>query len=143
MAHGIFIFSIAISITKKVKPIIDKYQIHDHILEQVHCAKYLGIYMDLKLTFNAHVYEIVKKSKSTCAFLARSIPFCFRKVKQMAYTTYIKPIVECASPVWNPHTERSTNKFEMFQRRCYGYVIGNFDHTSSVTSMLNSLSWPT
>ena len=32
-----------ISITNKVKPIIDKYQIHDHILEQVNCAKYLGI----------------------------------------------------------------------------------------------------
>ena len=31
------------SITNKVKPIIGKYQIHDHILEQVRCAKYLGI----------------------------------------------------------------------------------------------------
>ena len=34
----------AISITNKVKPIIGKYQVHDHILEQVNCAKYLGIY---------------------------------------------------------------------------------------------------
>ena len=50
-----------ISIISKVKPIIGKYQIHDHILEQVNCAKYLGIYLDSKLTFNIHVDAIVKK----------------------------------------------------------------------------------
>ena len=44
-----------ISITNKVKPIIGKYQVHDHTLEQVNCAKYLGIYIDSKLAFNTHV----------------------------------------------------------------------------------------
>ena len=52
-----------ISITNKVKPIIGKYQIHDHILEQVNCAKYLGIYIDSKLAFNTHVDAIVKKAR--------------------------------------------------------------------------------
>ena len=61
----------------------------------------------------------------------------------MAYTTYIRPTVEYASPVWDPHTRRNTNKIKMVQRRCARYVTGNFDRTSSVTSMLNCLSWPT
>ena len=82
-----------ISITNKVKPIIVKYQIHDHILKQVNCAKYLGIYIDSKLAFNAHVDAIVKKAISTRAFLARNIRRCSRNVKQMAYTTYIRPTV--------------------------------------------------
>ena len=112
-------------------------------LEQVNCAKYLGIYIDSKLAFNTHVDAIVKKANSTRAFLARNIPRCCRKVKQMAYTTYIRPTVEYASPVWDPHTKRNTNKIEMVQRRCARYVTGNFDRTSSVTSMLNCLSWPT
>ena len=60
----------------------------------------------------------------------------------MAYTTYIRPTVEYASPVWDPHTKRNTNKIEMVQRRCARYVTGSFDRTSSVTSMLNCLSWP-
>ena len=88
-----------ISITNKVKPIIGEYQIHDHILEQVNCAKYLGIYIDSKLALNTHVDTIVKKANSTRAFLARNIPLCCRKVKQMAYTIYIRPSVEYASPV--------------------------------------------
>ena len=120
-----------ISITNKVKPIIGRYQIHDHILEQVNCAKYLGIYIDSKLAINTHVDAIVKKANSTRAFLARNIPRCCRKVKQMVYTTYIRPTVEYTSPVWDPHTNRNTNKIEMVQR------------TSSVTSLLNCLSWPT
>ena len=76
-----------ISITNKVKPIIGKYQVHDHILEQVNCAKYLGIYIDCKLAFNTHVDAIVKKANSPRALLARNIPRCCRKVKQMAYTS--------------------------------------------------------
>ena len=107
------------------------------------CAKYLGIYIDSKLAFDTHVDAIVKKANSLPAFLARNIPRCCGKAKQVAYTTYIRPTVEYASPVRDPHTKRNTNKVEMVQRRCARYVTGNFDRTNSVTSMLNSLSWPT
>ena len=103
-----------ISITNKVKPIIGKYQVHDHILEQVNCAKYLGIYIDSKLAFNTHVDAIVKKASSTHTFLARNIPRCCRKVKQQAYTTCIRPTVEYASPVWDPHTKRKPTKSKWF-----------------------------
>ena len=61
----------------------------------------------------------------------------------MAYATYIRPIVEYASPVLDPHTKRNTNKIEIAQRRCARYVTGNFDRTSSETSLLNCLSWST
>ena len=132
-----------ISISNKVKPIIGKYQIHDHIFEQVNCAKYLGIYIDSKLAINTHVDAIVKKANSTHAFLAKKILRCCRKVKQMAYATYIRPTVEYVSPVWDPHTKRNTNKIEMVQRTCAHNVTGNFDCTSSVISLLNCLSWPT
>ena len=70
-----------ISITNKVKPIIGNYCIHGHILEQVQCAKYLGVYVNSKPSFNAHVDAIVKKTDSTCAFLAWNIPLCCWKVK--------------------------------------------------------------
>ena len=85
----------------------------------------------------------MKKANSSCAFLDRNIPRCCRMVKQMAYTNYIRPTVEYASPVWDPHTKRNTNKIKMAQRRCARYVTGNFDRTRSVTSLLNCLSWPT
>ena len=85
----------------------------------------------------------MKKVNSTRAFVARNIPRCCRKVKQMAYAIYIRPTVEYASQVWDPHTKRDTNKIEMIQRRCARYVTGNFDRTSSMASLINCLSWPT
>ena len=122
---------------------MDSKNVHDHILEQVNCAKYIGVYIDSKLAFNTHVDAIVKKTNSTRAFLARNIPRCCRKVKQMAYTTYIRPTVKYASPVLDPHTKRNTNKIEMVRRRCARYVTGNFDRTSTVASLLKYLIWPT
>ena len=61
----------------------------------------------------------------------------------MPFASYIRPIVEYVSAVRDPHTKRNTDKAEMVQRRCVCYVTGNFDRTSRVTSLLNSLIWPT
>ena len=132
-----------ISITNEVKPIIGKYQIHDHILQQVNCARYLGIYIDSRPTIGIHVDATMKKANSTCAFLARNIPRCCRKVMQMAYATYIRPIVEYASPVLDRHTKRNTNKVKMVQHMCARYVSGNNDRASSVSSVLNCQYWST
>ena len=86
---------------------------------------------------------IVRIANSIRAFFARNIARCSRKVNLTAYTTYIRPIVKYASPVREPHNKRNTNKIEMVLRRCDRYVTGNFDLTSSVTFMHNSLNWPT
>ena len=132
-----------ISITNKVKPIIGNHQTHNHIPEQVHCAKYLGIYVDSKLTFSTHVDAIVKKANSTRAFLARNIPQCCRKVRQMVYATYIRPIVEYALPAWDPHSKRDTNRIEMVRHMCILHAAGNCDHIGSVTFLLKYPNWPT
>ena len=79
----------------------------------------------------------------TRAILARNIPRICIDVRQMAYATCIRPIVEYSSPMWDPHTKRNSNKIEMIQRRCTRYATGNFYRTSSITSLLNSLNWPT
>ena len=104
-----------IFMTNKAKTFIGNYQIHDHILVQDHCAKYLGIYIDSKLIIITHVDEIVKKANSTRAFPVIDIPRCCRKVKLMACATYTKPIVEYASPVWDPITKRNFDKIKMVQ----------------------------
>ena len=83
------------------------------------------------------------KANSTCAFLTKIVALSCRKVKQIAYANYVRPIVEYASPVFNPHTKCSTNKIGMTQCRCTCYVSDNFDLTSSVTSLLNCLVRPT
>ena len=60
----------------------------------------------------------------------------------MAYAIYARPTVEYASPVWDQHTKRNTNKIEMVQHRCARYVAGNIGRTGSVTSLFNYIRWP-
>ena len=48
-------------------------------------------------------------------------------------------VTECV--VWDPITQKDTNKIEMVQRRAARFVYGDYRTTSSVTSMLRSLQW--
>ena len=57
------------------------------------------------------------------------------------YTSLVRPILEYASPVWNPNTKQCIDKIEMVQRRAARYVLNRFHNTSSVTGMIDTLGW--
>ena len=59
-------------ITLKRKPIISEYTIHNKVLQTVSSAKYLGVALDSKLTFNSHIDNITKKANATRSFIART-----------------------------------------------------------------------
>ena len=61
-----------------------------------------------------------------------------RKIKAAACTSYVRPVVEYASTVWDPHTRKNI-KLEQVQRTSARYVTNNHDYSSSDTDA----SWPT
>ena len=91
------------------------YILYNSKLKQVTDAKYLGVIIDSKLSFNKHVDMICKKANSTLAFLRRNLYHCQRNVKVNAYQTYVKPILEYAVTAWAPYTQRNINKIESIQ----------------------------
>ena len=130
-----------LSVTLKSNPITSHYILHNQQLTPVHSAKYLGVTIDSKLSFNDHVDSTCKKANSALAFLRRNFRLCQRKIKVDLYLTYVKPILEYAASVWSPHTGYAMNKLENIQRRAARFVMSNYSRTSSVTEMLNSLKW--
>ena len=64
-----------------------------------------------------------------------------QEAKAQAYDTFVRPTLEYASTVWDPHTARNINAIEMVQRRAARFTTGNYHRTSSVSAMLNALSW--
>jgi hypothetical protein len=48
-----------------------------------------------------------------------------------------------ACSVWDPHTAEHCNKIEMVQRRAARYACNRYHTTSSITDMLQTLTWPT
>ena len=61
------------------------------------------------------------------------------------YLTLVRPILEYASPVWDPHLIKDSDQIEKVQRAASAarWVILDYSWSSSVTTMLNNLNWPT
>jgi hypothetical protein len=89
------------------------------------------------------VDNICRKANNITAFLSRNLSSCPANIRTKCYTTFVRPQLKYASFVWAPHTQSNTNKLESVQRRAARFVTGNYNATSSVTTMLNHLNWDT
>jgi len=59
----------AITFTKKTKPVEMEYKLHDTTLAAVSSAKYLGVYVNNKLSWNTHVDVTAKKATQSLNFI--------------------------------------------------------------------------
>ena len=132
---------VVLTITHKVHPTVTHYTLYDQMLAHVQEAKYLGLTLDSKLTFNKHIECICKRANSALAFIRRNTHFCQRNIRVDAYCTYVRPILEYAAFVWSPYTNININKLESVQRRAARYVMSAFNRYSSVGEMLSTLQW--
>ena len=132
-----------IRITNKLSPLIHDYRIHGTKLQTVKNAKYLGLTISSDLSWNTHVDIIAKKATTSLNFLKRNLHSCPSTVKEKCYKSLVRPIMEYASCVWDPHSKRNIDKLEMVQRRAARFVKGDYSRTSSVTAMLADLEWNT
>ena len=112
-------------ITNKTKPLLCQYSMHGTILQSVDTAKYLGVTIHKKLSWKHHIDSITKKANATRAFPQRNLRGCPQDVKASCYKTYVRPIVEYASVVWDPvgfGNKLSREQLEMVQRRAARFV---------------------
>ena len=131
-------------ITNKIKIIEGDYYMHNIKLDQVNEAKYLGIILHKKLSWNPHVNTICSKANQTLAFLRRNIRECHRDVKIKCYHTYVRPILEYASAVWDPVGEGNQHlryNIDMVQRKAARFVFNDWRNTSSPSKMIHQLNW--
>ena len=132
-------------ISNKRKNIIgaSPYSIHGTALRTADEAKYLGVTLHRNLSWKSHIHSMCKKSNSTLGFLRRNLRRCPANIKEQAYKTYVRPILEYSSTVWDPYTKDLISQIEMVQRRAARFVKADYRSQSSVTQMLQSLQWQT
>ena len=119
------------------------YTIHGQELEVVSKAKYLGLTISKNLSWSEHIAATSKKAERARAFLVRNISSCTQEVKKQCYTTLVRPILEYASEVWDPHQATNIQRLERTQRRAARFITGNYDRQASVSEMLNKIELPT
>jgi ribonucleases P/MRP protein subunit RPP40 len=76
----------------------------------------LGVTIDSKLFFEAHINNIVSKARQRISIPFRGFVTRSLYIMRQAFVTYIRPILEYNSVVWNPRLFHRTDLIENVQR---------------------------
>ena len=129
------------TISRSRNPATKFYTIDGEILEQVDNTKYLGITISNDLGWSIQAANTSNKANTTLAFLRRNLKLCPKKLKETAYHSLVRSVLEYAATAWDPHLLKDINNLEMVQRRAARFTLNNYTYDSSVTAMLKLLDW--
>ena len=106
-----------INITRKRNIYHHPYTLHGHRLKHVERTKYLGVTITRDFRWNLHIDNITSKANNTLNFLRRNINVKDQSIKDQAYKSLVKPILEYSSTVWDPDSNVLRTRLEKVQRR--------------------------
>ena len=129
--------------SRSPSPVLHSYLLDDHILDKRDEHSYLGVLLHKSLSWSSHITKTAAKASQVFNFLRRNLYNCSSSVKASAYLTIVRPIMEYASSVWDPHQQCDIQAVEKIQRRAARWVMSDYSRHSSVSSMLEFLNWPT
>ncbi|XP_071944552.1 uncharacterized protein [Antedon mediterranea] len=129
--------------TRSKNPLTLEYKMKGEILTTVKSSKYLGVLITNDLSWEPHINQVINDSNKILGFLRRNFSRCDSRIKATTYQSLVRPKLEYAATVWDPHQSQLINKLEMVQRRAARFATSDYRRTSSVTSMLHTLHWPT
>ena len=98
--------------------ILYMYTLNGHVLTQVSSQKDLGITISETLKPAEHIRNIIKRANQRTGLIRRCFTDLTKEKVFILYTSLIRPILEYASPAWNPHLIKDVSQLESTQRRC-------------------------
>jgi hypothetical protein len=129
-------------VSRSQKKFHREYFLHDQALQVVHHTKYLGVTLSSDASWETHINAVTSKASRTLGLLRRSLKIGSKSLKDRAYKAFVRPVLEYACSVWDPHNIKLIKSLEAIQRRAARWTLQRFRRTSSVDDMLSSLDWP-
>ena len=93
------------------------YNINDSAITNVSSARDLGVIVNSRLDYSEHIDSIVTKASMRVGVLFRGFVCRDAAFLCKAYRTYIRPILEFNSVVWNPVLHKHIDQIENVQRK--------------------------
>lgn len=94
-----------------------QYYIEGAAIKPVKSQNDLGIIVTSDLVWSEHILSIVSKANRISYLISKTFRGCSPLTAAKLFTTYVRPILEFAGPVWNPDLQRDVNILESVQRR--------------------------
>lgn len=130
--------TVCMTITRKKEAIQYDYRIKGTRLEKVNAHKYLGVTITSSLRWDTHISNITSVALRKLFYLRRCLRLAPHSTKLLAYTTYVRPVLEYANTVWFPYTVTNIQKLENVQRKAARFICNKYKRTDSPTNMLAS-----
>ena len=120
-------------ISNKHSPIHHSYYLNNHLLQCSSSVKYLGVIVDSKLSWNKHVSHVSLKASRTLNLLHHNMYTCNFSAKRKAFRALVLPVLDYASSVWNPHTQKNISALEKIQNHGACWVCGSrYNHMVAI-----------
>ena len=91
------------SISRSKTPLHYRYTLNGHILEQVKDNPYLGITIRDDLKRSTHINKIANRGSSILGFIRRNLKYCSMSLRETAYISLVRSILEYSTVVWDPY----------------------------------------
>ena len=135
---------VVMTISNKRNPSLNNYYLNNVCLSREDNIKYLGVYIDNKLTFKKHTEEKCKSASKILNLLRRNLHFAPPSVKAKAYFACVRPILEYGNICWSPTSAKSLKCIEMIQHTAAKFVTNTYPKKGhyeqfSITKLLNDL----
>jgi hypothetical protein len=130
-------------VTHKQKPIITEYKLGESVLQETKNHSYLGVEITHNMKWNIHVNNITAKANRSLGFIRRNLISCPKDLKERAYITLVRPLLEYSSTVWDSNMLELSKQIESVQRRAARFVMNKYGRDSSPSEMISTLGWET
>lgn len=116
------------------------YLLNNTPLNNVSSYKYLGVNISNNLSWQAHVDYITCNANRTLGYLRRNFSLAPINLKLLLYKSLVRPKLEYASSIWDPHIHMLIDNIESIQNRSARFILSNYSRTASVTLMKAQLN---
>ena len=142
----------AFTLTLRTSPVPHAYSIGGSVLERVSEVRDLGVMLDSKLTFSAHINQTVAKANRALGILIRSFQtglprqkFC-KKTLQATYFANVRSILEYGCVVWGGAAKSHVERLERVQHKFLMWMASRSDvatHSLAYEHLLRKFEIPT
>ena len=86
------------------------------ILKVVPTFKYRGVLISADMSWSPHIQGICSKARKMLGLLYRQYHFCDSKSLKHMYISLVRPHLEYATQVWDPHLQQNIGDIESVQK---------------------------